>query len=70
MIHEKRIGEYCTFLKQYVPVRYYYPPNGDPTKNCENSTICGNSECILSAEFKGDKHKGKNFLGQPGKEVW
>ena len=25
---------------------------------------------LRQTEFKGDKHKGKNFLGQPGKEVW
>ena len=65
MVHTKRIGEYCTYLKQYVSVVYRYYPDGTSTKSCEN-IACGNTDCRLSSGFQGDRSKGKDFLGQPG----
>ncbi|HBQ46619.1 MAG TPA: hypothetical protein DD737_06020 [Ruminococcaceae bacterium] len=64
MVHEKRIGEYCNYLKQFVPVRYRYFPDSSSEKTCENST-CGNSRCCLCDSFTGNRDTGKDFLGQP-----
>lgn len=68
MIDDKRIGEYCTFAKRYVPITTKYFPNGTSSKSCENSA-CGNPECNLSDNFRENKTHGKNALGQPDHDI-
>jgi hypothetical protein len=64
MISDKRIGEYCNYVKQYVAVKFRYLPDGSSSRSCENSA-CGNSRCNLCDSFQGDRSQGKDFLGQP-----
>lgn len=64
MIHEKRMGEYCNFVKRFVPIEIKYPPDGPAQKSCENSA-CGNSQCCLCDQFTGDESQSVNFLGEP-----
>jgi hypothetical protein len=53
MINVKRMGEFCEFVKQYVPIVIKYFPDGSSSKSCESSA-CGNPECSLSNNFRGN----------------
>jgi len=65
LIDVKRMGEFCEFSKQYVPIVIRYFRNGSSSKSCENSA-CGNPECSLSGNFKGNIETGKAAPGKPG----
>ena len=61
MVNDKKLGEYCSFLNKYVPVRIKYSSDDLAVKSCDN-TSCGNAGCNLCDAFAGDKSKGKDCL--------
>lgn len=60
MEKEKLLGEYCKFLKQYVPVRIRYESNGR-VEACGRAA-CNNTHCSLSEAYKGDRSQGQDYL--------
>lgn len=68
MIDDKRMGEYCEFVKQYVPIEVKYLADGSASKSCENSA-CGNPNCSLSSNFEGDNKHGEDALGKTEHDI-
>ena len=62
MVNDKKLGQYCSFLNKYVPVRIQYFPDHVAVKSCENAS-CGNANCNLCDAFAGDRSQGKDSLG-------